>query len=247
MDAGTLVLVDGWNHFLAAKKCFGYDLARKFPIDRLAPHLAEAAGAGPVNDVIVVMALPDRNRPEEVADFHAWRRKFKKLRNYGVNHDKARFSYLGFDCVQCHSPLSRGAKCPSCGAENQVLSRRREKGADVQLAVRAMDGAWAKKYSALIVLSQDSDFGPMINRIKEIHRDQRRAYRLFSAFPVCGMGHDHRGVPGTRQLLISETAYTTLAASPYTRLPAAQPLPELNGSRPRRPIAATQARPGSNP
>lgn len=216
MAAGCLILVDGWNHFIAAKRCLGYTAANKFPLDRLARHLAVTACTGSVTDAVVVMALPDRNRPDEQPEFNLWRGRLNKLRNFGVRHERARFSYHDLTCMGCQNRLSRLIVCPECGVENPMAGRRKEKGADVKLTTLAVNGAWRQDYSALIVLSQDSDFGPMIQQVKEIHKQQGRYYALYSAFPVCeNPDHEHRAVPGTRPLRLDADIYLALGNQPY--------------------------------
>jgi hypothetical protein len=214
--ADCLILVDGWNHFLAAKRCFGYGAANKFPLDRVARHLAVMAGVDSISDAVVVMALPDRHRPDEEPEFKLWRGRLNKLRNFGVRHERARFSYHDLTCLGCRCRLNRLIVCPACGAENPAAGRRKEKGADVKLTTLAVNGAWRQEYSALIVLSQDSDFGPMIQQVKEVHRQQGRYYALYSAFPVCGNpDHEHRAVPGTRPLHLDADTYLALGNQPY--------------------------------
>jgi NYN domain-containing protein len=216
VESGCLVLVDGWNHFIAARRCLGYTAANKFPLDRLAGRLAAEVGEDSVNDAVVVMALPDRNQQGEQQEFEIWRRRLNKLRNFGVRHERARFSYHDLICVGCRGTLSRHIVCPACGVSNPLAGRRKEKGADIKLATLALNGAWRQEYAALIVLSQDSDFGPMIQQVKEVHRQQGRHYALYSAFPVCTKSdHEHRGVPGARPLPIGADVYAALINQPY--------------------------------
>ncbi|MEH0449433.1 MULTISPECIES: NYN domain-containing protein [unclassified Streptomyces] len=215
MGSGCLVLVDGWNHYIAALRCFGYRSAAEFPLDRLALHVAAETGADAVSSAAVVMALPDRNRPEEAPEFHAWRKRLRKLRNYGVHHEPARFSYHQPACTRCRTSLDRNVTCGNCGASNTPAGRRKEKGADIRLASLALRGAWQQEYSTLIVLSQDSDFGPMVQEVKEVHRSQGRRYALYSAFPTCARpDHEHRAVPGTRELRLDSGVYGALIDRP---------------------------------
>lgn len=231
MVSGCLVLVDGWNHFLAAQKCFGREVARKFPVDRLAWHLAAAAGESALVDVVVFMAIPDQQQPGEVAEYYAWRKRHRKLQNYGVLRPKSvRFSYHDLLCAECETPLARTVTCPECGKQNHMIGRKQEKGADVGLATLALDGAWQQRYSSLVILSQDSDFRPLVDQLREIHLTQGRRYNLYSAFPECdSRGHSHWGVPGTRRLPLSRAAYADLAARPFTYAGPA-PSPATSGS-----------------
>lgn len=211
MGTGCLVLVDGWNHFLAVSRCFGYAAATKFPLDRVALHLAAEAGADVVNDVVVVMAIPDQNQPGESADHWAWRKRLRKLNNYGVRHERARFSYHELTCGHCRTSLDRSVTCAKCGTANAMAGRRKEKGADIKLATLALNGAWEQGYSTLIVLSQDTDFGPMIRQVKEVHKTQERRYDLYSAFPTCARtDHHHRPIPGTKKLPLTSDVYQGL-------------------------------------
>jgi hypothetical protein len=209
-------LVDGWNHFIAVKSCFGYEVAGKFPLDRLAAHLATATGESSVSDVVVVMAIPDQRQPGEEPDYWAWRTRLKKLANYGVRHEKAKFSYHDLRCAGCGAAVDRKVKCPACERVNPVAGRRKEKGADIKLAGLALSGAWRQDYSSLVIVSQDSDFGPMVAQVKNVHLGQGRRYALYSAFPSCDdRGHDHRGVPGTQPIRLDMDTYGQLAGRPF--------------------------------
>jgi hypothetical protein len=191
----------------------------------LARYLAAEVGAESVNDAVVIMALPDRNQPGEQQDFEVWRRRLMKLRNFGVRHERARFSYRDLICNGCESTLGRHIVCPVCGVSNPVAGRRKEKGADIKLATIALNGAWRQEYAELIILSQDSDFGPMITQVKEVHRRQGRHYALYSAFPVCQKrDHEHRGIPGTQPLHLGPDTFAALLKQPYAdcRAPLAQ-------------------------
>jgi hypothetical protein len=217
MASGCLVLVDGWNHFLRTRDCFGNEVAVRFPVDRLAARVAAVIGEDTVTDVAVVMALPDRNRPEEESDFWAWRRKLNKLANYGVRHEKAKFSYNDLACANCGSSLKRTVTCPNCQKENPLPGRRKEKGADVMLATLALNGAWRQDHSSLVVFAQDADYGPMARQITAIYQEQGRLKcQVYSAFPKCSnAAHDHRGVPNTRWMPIDAETYSELGALPF--------------------------------
>lgn len=215
MASGCLVLVDGWNHYLRTQACFEYEVAVKFPIDRLAGYVATTVGEDTVTDVAVVMAIPDRNQPGEQPQYWQWRRKLRKLAGYGVRHEAARFSYHEMSCAVCGSKLDRNVRCEACDHLNPLAGRRKEKGADVKLATMAVNAAWRQDYSSLVILAQDADYGPMARQVREIHREQGRSCGLFSAFPVCGdQAHDHRGIPGTTWLPLNAEAYEKLTALP---------------------------------
>lgn len=219
MSSSCLVLVDGWNHFLAVSRCFGRDFANRFPLDRVATHVSAETGAALVVDAVVVMALPDRNEPGELPAFHAWRRRLRRLNNYGVRHERARFSYHQPTCSQCATELDRNVTCADCGHTNLLSGRRKEKGADIALALLATEGAWRQQYSSLVVLSQDSDYAPMVRQLKDIHKAQDRPYKLYSAFPTCARSdHEHRSIPGTRELPLTSEVYQKLAEQPNTQV-----------------------------
>lgn len=210
MTPGCLVLVDGWNHYIAALECFGHNVAKNFPIDRLAAHVATEIGET-LAGVAVVMALPNPNQPGEEPEHLAWRKRLRRLHNSGVRHEAAKFRYSDMTCAECGSLLDRKVTCPNCDHMNPVAGRRKEKGADIKLAMMALDGAWRQDYSSLVVFSQDSDFGPMVQQVKNVHLRQGRHYALYSAFPVCSSPHDHRGVPGTKPIRLDAQTYARLA------------------------------------
>ncbi|GAA4966075.1 NYN domain-containing protein [Actinoplanes utahensis] len=211
MARGCLVLVDGWNHYLSTSSCLGFDLARTFPIDRLAAHLAPRTGEETLVDVAVVMALPNRNEPGELPEFMTWRKRLRGLHNAGVRHEHAKFRYSDMSCGGCGSPVDRKVVCPHCEHVNPIAGRRKEKGADIKLAALALNGAWRQDYSTLVILSQDADFGPLVRQLAEVHLEQGRRYALYSAFPVCDRPHPHRAVPGTRSIPLDAATYAACA------------------------------------
>lgn len=190
----------------------------KFPVDRLAWHVCAETGESALTRAVVVMAIPNRNQPGEEPEFWAWRKRLNKLRNYGVEHEReqAKFSYHETRCESCGESVERKIKCASCGYLNSVAGRRTEKGADVSLAALALNGAWKQEYSTLVILSKDSDFGPLVRQLKEVHAGQGRTYNFFSAYPTCGNpAHSHFGVPGMKQLQIDQATYASLIAQPF--------------------------------
>ncbi|GAA0734465.1 NYN domain-containing protein [Dactylosporangium roseum] len=224
MARGCLVLVDGWNHYVTTRACLGYSAARSFPIDRLAAHVANQTGEETLVDVAVVMALPNQKQPGEEPEFMTWRKRLRGLRNAGVRHVAASFRYSDMSCADCGTPIDRKVVCPHCAHVNPFAGRRKEKGADIKLATLALNGAWRQDYSTLVILSQDSDFGPLVNQLKEVHLEQGRRYALYSAFPVCDRAaHDHRGVPGTRPIHLDAATYATCAGRPRSGPAAARP------------------------
>lgn len=225
MASGCLVLVDGWNHYLNARRCFGIQTANKFPVDRLAWHVATAAEEETLAGVFVLMAIPDGRQPGENGEYYAWRKKHRKLHDFGVQRPRnVRFSYRDIFCSECEKPLARTITCPDCGTLNHMVGRRKEKGADVKLATLAVDGAWCQDYSSLVIFSQDSDFGPLIDQLRKIHLAQGRRYNLYSAYPDCGgTAHEHWGVPGTRRLPLDARTYAEIAGRPYMHISPAAP------------------------
>lgn len=212
---GSLVLVDGWNHYMAALRCFGYASAARFPIDRLAAHLTARTEADKVADAAVVMAIPNRNNPAELADFEQWRRRLHWLKNHGVRHEKVKFAPHSPKCSHCAKALTREVACEACGTKNQIAARRKEKGADVKVAALAIEGACQASYATLILLSQDRDFSPLVRQLKEIHQRQGRRYDIWSAYPVCdNPQHNHTAVPGAKSMEITAADYAMLAARP---------------------------------
>jgi hypothetical protein len=222
--SGCLVLLDGWNHVVAARQCFGREVANSFPIDRLAWHVASLAGEQALSGVVVFMAIPEREPSSEIPEHYAWRKRHRKLQNAGVQRPKnVRFSYHDLRCPDCRQPLDRMVKC-ECGKETWLPGWRTEKGADVGLAALAVRGALQQDYSSIVIFSQDSDFRPLVDQLREIHLAQGRQYKLYSAFPDCGdPSHQHWGVPGTRQLSLDKATYMALAAQPLTHVGSAQP------------------------
>ena len=82
-----------------------------------------------------------------------------------------------------------------------------EKGVDVSLAVDLVHATHERSFDVAIIVSQDSDFVPAINRVKDIAGKQGRTVILESAFPSSNKRRENRGINGTKWTPISKALY----------------------------------------
>ena len=82
-----------------------------------------------------------------------------------------------------------------------------EKGVDVSLALDLVQATYEQRYDAVIIVSQDSDFGPAVRLSKAIAQSQNRMLSYESSFPVGPGSVSRRGVPGTRWFPIDQATY----------------------------------------
>ena len=71
-----------------------------------------------------------------------------------------------------------------------------EKGVDVSLDLDLVSATYDQTYDAVIIVSQDSDFGPAVGLAKRIAVSQNRRLQFESAFPFHQGRVSRRGVPG---------------------------------------------------
>ena len=82
-----------------------------------------------------------------------------------------------------------------------------EKGVDVCLAVDLVHAAHEQSFDVAIIVSQDSDFVPAVNRVKDVACKQGRDVMLESAFPATSAGRRGRGINGTTWTPIDKAMY----------------------------------------
>ena len=91
--------------------------------------------------------------------------------------------------------------------QGRINSGGQEKGVDVSLALDLVQATYEQTYDAVVIVSQDSDFGPAVRLSKEIAKAQGRILTFCSAFPYERGRVSHRGIPGTVWFHISKTTY----------------------------------------
>lgn len=82
-----------------------------------------------------------------------------------------------------------------------------EKGVDVSLATDLVHETHVRSFDVAIIVSQDSDFVPAVNRVKDIAGEQGRTVILESAFPSSNERRENRGINGTKWTPISKALY----------------------------------------
>ena len=82
-----------------------------------------------------------------------------------------------------------------------------EKGVDVCLAIDLVHETHERSFDVAIIVSQDSDFVPAVNRVKDIAGKQGRTVILESAFPSSNKRRENRGINGTKWMPISQALY----------------------------------------
>ena len=81
-----------------------------------------------------------------------------------------------------------------------------EKGVDVSISIDIVKTTYARQYDAILIVSQDWDYGPAVRLAKTIAQAQGRQIAFASAFPYRS-GMYKRGVPGTSWIQIDKTLY----------------------------------------
>ena len=78
---------------------------------------------------------------------------------------------------------------------------------DVSLALDLVSATYDQAYDAVIIVSQDSDFGPAVKLAKRVAQVQGRQLTFESAFPYARGRVSRRGVPGTTWVHIEQATY----------------------------------------
>ena len=178
----TLVLFDGQNLFRSAKDAWGPGLPYSWPsydVEKVAQHLASL-------------------RPGRILE-HIW--FYTGVYSEVQDYDKHWFWTNKLDSLE-----NRGAYVYR-GRVRGVGEAKQEKGVDVSLAIDLVQATHDKQYEVVIIVSQDSDYGPAVKLAKLIAKGQGRQLVFESAFPVGPGKKYNRAVPGTNKLEIHKADY----------------------------------------
>lgn len=91
--------------------------------------------------------------------------------------------------------------------QGRINSRGQEKGVDVSLALDLIQATYEQRYETVVIVSQDSDFGPAVRLSKTIANSQGRTPTFCSAFPNERGKVSRRGIPGTTWFHIGKETY----------------------------------------
>lgn len=183
----TIVLIDGQNLFHLARMAWSSsdsDSSRPFSypsydVHKLAAVLVERVSGRVLHQIRFYTGVPDPSLGARQERWHGfWMNKFRVLRSRGI------YVYRG-----------------------RVGPGGQEKGVDVSLAIDLVRATYERSYDAVVIVSQDGDFGPAVRLAKSIARGQGRTLVFESAFPYGPGSKSDRGVPGTKWTNIDHATY----------------------------------------
>ena len=175
----TLVLIDGQNLFHLAKAAWGPGGNYDWPSYDVDKLARALVALQPGRTLQEIRFYTGVPRQEVNAFWNAfWRNKTARLTWQGI------VVYMG-----------------------TVNAGGQEKGVDVSLALDLVSATYDQTYDAVIIVSQDSDFGPAVELAKRIAQSQGRQLTFESAFPYARGKVARRGVPGTTWVRIDQAAY----------------------------------------
>ena len=183
----AIVFVDGQNLFHLARRAWSDSDSEassryawpSYDVEKLANAVVSRAPGRSLAGIRFYTGVPNPALGARQKLWHGfWSNKIRSLKNNGV------YVYRG-----------------RVGAEGQ------EKGVDVSLAIDMVRATYEKSYEAVIIVSQDWDFGPAVSLAKSIAREQGSELAFESAFPYGPGSKSRRGVPGTRWTHIDQEIY----------------------------------------
>ena len=191
----TLVFFDGQHLFHSAKGAWGpshpYNWA-SYDVEKLGQHLVSLKPGRTLEQIRFYTGV--YSEPQDYQMHWFWANKLDHLGTQGIY-------------------VYRGRVRGSAGEPKQ------EKGVDVSLAIDLVQATHEKKYDVVIIVSQDSDFGPAVSLAKLIAKGQGRQLTFESAFPIGSGTKYKRGVPGTDALVIDKASYDACRDWNEYRLP----------------------------
>ncbi len=182
--------VDGQNLFYAAKSAFGYPWPNYDPL-KLARAICVRQGWH-LAQVHFYTGLPSAQ--DNAFWNHFWAAKLAQMGRVGVH---TFWRHLKYRNHVIHLP-ARGTASVLVGSE---------KGIDIRLALDVVATVRAATSDVAIIFSQDQDLSEVADEVRLIANDQRRWFKLTSAFPVSPTYSNSRGIDKTDWLRISRAEY----------------------------------------
>lgn len=183
----TIVLIDGQNLYHLAKLAWfqttgGFPSPYAWPsydVEKLALALTSRVTGRVLSEIRFYTGVPNPSAGPSQRFWHGfWTNKLRSMRNQGI------YVYRG-----------------------NVNSGGQEKGVDVSLALDLVQATYEQRFDVVIIVSQDSDFGPAVRLSKEIAQTQNRNLIFESCFPYGPASTPRRGVPGTVWYQIDQATY----------------------------------------
>jgi uncharacterized LabA/DUF88 family protein len=182
---------DAQNLFLSTKECFGYKYPNYDPI-KLAQKITELEENRKLIKVNFYTGVHEVNRNEFL--HHFWMNKLQGLRRAGVNVYYRFLKYADY-------------KKQTSSGDFETITKPREKGVDIKLAIDLIKFARKGMYDIAIIFSQDTDLNEAVNEIYEIRKEFNRWIRLECAFPHSEEMKKQRGLDNTQWRPITKELY----------------------------------------
>lgn len=177
----TAAFIDGQNLYHLARNAWSRNPSDQYgwpsyDVEKLSTALVQQAFGCGLSQIHFYTGVPP------TGPWHRfWSNKIRVLKNKGIY-------------------VYRGRVRQQPGGQGQ------EKGVDVSLSIDLVRTTYDREYDAILIVSQDWDYGPAVRLAKKIARTQGRQLAFASAFPY-HPGMPQRGVPGTTWIHIDKALY----------------------------------------
>jgi len=186
----AIAFFDGQNLFKAAEESFG----TKFPDynpQELARYICAKHG-WTLKQIRFYTGIPS---PEDNLFWNTfWRNKTNQMKRDGIHVFTRTVKYSTYDIT-----LPDG--------KTYSITKGREKGIDVRIALDMVGLAMEKEYDIAIIFSQDQDFPEAADEVKSIASRQGRRVIVVSAFPCSSSSKNTRGINHTDWIEITQEEY----------------------------------------
>jgi len=186
----AIVFVDGQNLFHAARSAFGYHYPN-YDIAKLGRLTCEKHG-WVCTAIRFYTGVPDAN--DDAFWNHFWVAKLGAMGRQDVAVFSRSLRYR-----------NKTMLLPD-GAEHSFLVGQ-EKGIDIRIALDVVRASRKSECDVAVVFSQDQDLSEVADEVRTIAREQKRWFKIASAYPYSPTSQNRRGVNKTDWIRIDRALY----------------------------------------
>lgn len=186
----AIIFVDGQNLFHAAREAFGYHYPN-YNIAKLGRLVCEKQ-SWTCTAVRFYTGVP--NAEDDAFWNHFWIAKLGAMGRRDVTVFSRSLRYR-----------NKTISLPDGGEHSFLVGQ--EKGIDIRIALDVVRAARRSECDVAVVFSQDQDMSEVADEVRSIAREQKRWFKIASAYPCSPTSQNRRGVNKTDWIRIDRALY----------------------------------------
>jgi uncharacterized LabA/DUF88 family protein len=186
----AIAFIDGQNLFYGAKDAFGYRWPN-YDVDKITRAVCSQQG-WQCDGVQFYTGVPE---PHDHSFWnHFWNAKLAAMGTRGVKVFRRALRYR-----------NQTVRLPAGGTHTFLVAQ--EKGIDIRIALDVVHATRANLCDVALVFSQDQDLSEAADEVRAIAMDQKRWFKIASAYPFSPTTQNKRGINKTDWIRVGRATY----------------------------------------